>query len=108
MIWNIKSVCYHIWSRVDSSPPSAIYMRQWTGQALVHVMACRLFGTKPLPEAMRVYMSIGPLGTNFRVIWIKIQKVLFIKNAFESVIREMAAILSRGGGGGGGETTVTS
>ena len=32
--------------------PSAAYMRQWTGSALVQVMACRLFGAKPLPEPM--------------------------------------------------------
>ena len=40
---------------LNSSPPSATYMRQWTGSTLVQVMACRLFGAKPLPEPMRVY-----------------------------------------------------
>ena len=34
------------------SPPSAAYMRQWTGSAFVQVMACRLFGAKPLSEPM--------------------------------------------------------
>ena len=29
-------------------PPSATYMRQWIGSALVQIMACRLFGAKPL------------------------------------------------------------
>ena len=29
--------------KVDSSPPSAPYMRQWIGSALVQIMACRLF-----------------------------------------------------------------
>ena len=38
---------------INSSPPSATYMRQWTGSSLVQVIACRLFGTKPLPEPMR-------------------------------------------------------
>ena len=32
--------------------PSAAYMGPWTGSALAQIMACRLFGTKPLPEAM--------------------------------------------------------
>ena len=32
--------------------PNAAYMRQWTVSALVQVMACRLFGSKPLPEPM--------------------------------------------------------
>ena len=36
----------------DSSLPSAAYIRQWTGPALVLIMACRLFGAKPLPEPM--------------------------------------------------------
>ena len=39
----------------NSSPPSAAYMRQWTGPALVQIMACRLFGAKPLSEPMLEY-----------------------------------------------------
>ena len=35
-----------------NSSPSAAYIHRWTGSTLVHVMACRLFGAKPLPEAM--------------------------------------------------------
>ena len=31
----------------NSSPPSAPYMRQWIGSALVQIMTCRLFGAKP-------------------------------------------------------------
>ena len=30
----------------------APYTRQWTGSAFVQVIACRLFGAKPLPEPM--------------------------------------------------------
>ena len=37
---------------VNSSPSSATYMHLLTRSALVHVMACRLFGSKPLPEPM--------------------------------------------------------
>ena len=44
--------------------PSAAYMRQCTWLSLVQVMACRLFGAKPLPEPMLLYLSIGPLGTS--------------------------------------------
>ena len=33
---------------INLSSPSAAYMRQWFGSALVQVMACRLFGAKPL------------------------------------------------------------
>ena len=45
---------------VNSSPPSAAYMRQWTGSALVRVIACRLFGAKPLPEPMLTYCQLDP------------------------------------------------
>ena len=41
-----------------NSPPSAAYMRQWTRSALVRVMACRLFGAKPLPEPMLAYCQL--------------------------------------------------
>ena len=40
-------------------PPSAAYMRQWIGSVLVQIMACRLFGAKPLPEPMLAYCSLG-------------------------------------------------
>ena len=33
-------------------------MRQSTGSALVHVMACCLFGAKPLPEPMLTYCQL--------------------------------------------------
>ena len=32
--------------------PSDAYMRRWTGSSLVQIMACRLFGAKPLSELM--------------------------------------------------------
>ena len=43
---------------VCPSPPSAPYIRQWTGPALVQVMACRLFGDKLLPEPTLVYCQL--------------------------------------------------
>ena len=51
------SYWYH---NLNSSPPSAAYMRQWAQQALVQVMACRLFGAKPLPEPMLAYCQLDP------------------------------------------------
>ena len=38
--------------------PSVAYMRHWTGSALIHIMACRLIGTKPLPESMLTYCQL--------------------------------------------------
>ena len=69
-------------------------MRQRTELALVRVMACCLFGTKPLLEPM-LTLLIEPLGTNFSEIQIK-TKFFIHENAFENVVFEMAAILSRG------------
>ena len=48
-------------------------MRQWIGSSLVQVMACRLFGAKPLPEPILEQVSV-----NF---------VIFIQeNAFANVV----------------------
>ena len=55
---------------IKSSPPSATYMRQWTGYVLVHIMACRLFGARPLSKQMRDLLSIGALRTNLSEILI--------------------------------------
>ena len=34
----------------NASPPSVPYMPRWTGSSLVSIMACRLFGCKPLSK----------------------------------------------------------
>ena len=52
-IW--KAAIYKHQPHFNSFPPSAAYMRQWTGSGLFQVMACRLFGAKPLPEPILVY-----------------------------------------------------
>ena len=47
---HIGQLCFHVIissCHVNSSPPGAPYMHQWTGSALVRVMACHLFRTKP-------------------------------------------------------------
>ena len=45
---------------VNSSPPSAAYMRQSIGSALVQIMACRLFGAKSLSKPMLGYCQMDP------------------------------------------------
>ena len=45
---------------VNSSPPTAAYMRQWIVSALIQIMACGLFGTKPLSKLMLVYFQLDP------------------------------------------------
>ena len=45
---------------LNSSPaPSATYMHQRTGSAMFQVMACRLFGAKPLPEPNLAYCQLN-------------------------------------------------
>ena len=41
-------------------------------------------------------LSIGPIGTNFSEIVIKIQNSFIYENAAENIVYEMAAILYRG------------
>ena len=52
--WKLTTNLFRHWC-VNSSPPSAAYMRRWTGSSLFQVMAWRLFGAKPLYETMLVY-----------------------------------------------------
>ena len=51
-----KNPCYLI----NSSPPSAAYMRQWIKSALVDIIAYRLFGTKPLSKPLLGYCQLDP------------------------------------------------
>ena len=41
-------------------PPSAAYMRQRIGLALVQMMACRLFGAKPSSKPTLDYCQMEP------------------------------------------------
>ena len=90
------------WNQLNSSLPAA-YIRQWTGSALVQIMACRLFGAKPLSKPINtVLLSIGPLGTNFSEILIKIQNVSFTKIHLKMPSAKWRPFVNQGGGGGGG------
>ena len=52
--WEIMENAY-TFTFLNSSPPRAPYMHPWNESALVQVMACRLVGTKPLPESTLIY-----------------------------------------------------
>ena len=45
-------------TRFNSSPLSPAYMHQWIGSALVQIMACRLFATKPLYKPALDYYQL--------------------------------------------------
>ena len=87
----------HHWSRLrlvaswhNSSPLSAAYMRQWTGSALIKVMAWRQTGDNA------ALFLIGPLRTNFSEIWIKLQNVSFKKMHLKMSSPEWGPSCSRG------------
>ena len=80
---------------VNSSPHSAAYMRQWIGSALVQIMACRLFATKPLPEVMLAYWQPDS-WEHTAVKFVSKYKLFFHENAYGNVVCENAAIFSRG------------
>ena len=55
----LSRVCTTI--NVNSSPHSAAYMRRCIGSALLQIMVCRLFGTKPLSEqTFRYSQELSP------------------------------------------------
>ena len=51
-------VMYRKSSFFNSSSPNAAYMLQWIRSALVHIMVCCLFRTKPLSKPMLVYFQL--------------------------------------------------
>ena len=62
-------------------------MRQWIRSAFVQIMACHLFGTKPIIKASWKLRS--------KIKWNLKYKYFIHENAFENIVNEMAAILSR-------------
>ena len=70
-----------------------ISMHWWTGSSLDQLMACHLFGSKPLSELMLPYCQLGPKEhISIRFIWNS--EVFTQENAFENIICKMVAILS--------------
>ena len=54
---------WFIYSLFNSSPHSATYMCQWIKSALVQIMACRLFGAKPLSIQMLRFCQLDRVPT---------------------------------------------
>ena len=74
--------------------PSAVYMRWLTGSPLVQIMACRLFGAKPLPEPSSRTVNWTP-GNKLQGNSNQNTKLFVHENAFETILCEMATILFR-------------
>ena len=71
-----------VWDALGRRPAVLSILRhgdasQWTGSSLILVMACRLFGTKLLPDQIQVYCQLG-----CQEIQVKIGKLSFGKMYF--------------------------
>ena len=78
----IISLCHSV---VNSSSPCAAYIHQWSGSTLVQVLACRLYGAKPLPEPMLAYCQLD----SWEQISVKFESEFYYfiqENAFEIVV----------------------
>ena len=53
-------------------------MRTWIGSALLQIMACRLFGAKPLSEPMLDYHQLDPWEQTVSESWIIIHNTKFV------------------------------
>ena len=97
ILYNIFYIT-HVYVRfmINSSTNAAAYMRQGIVSALVQVMACRLYGAKPLPIAMLCYCELDPIGTNVGEIRIRIQSFSSTKIHLKIVVGDVASTLSRG------------
>ena len=76
-------------TRINSSPLSAAYMRQWTGSASVQVMACRLFGAKPFPEVMLTYHQLD-LHYNDVIMGVIASQITSLTIVFSTVYSDAA------------------
>ena len=74
--------------------PSDAYMHQSVQHTLVQIMACRLFGAKPLSRPMLPYCQLDPKEHISVIFYVKF-KVFIQGNALKNVVCEMVAIFSR-------------
>ena len=84
-----ESIC------MNSSPPSAAYMRQWIGSALVQIMACRL--SAPSHYLNQCWIIVNwTFGDRLQWNFDKNTNFFIHKNASENIVCKMVSILSRG------------
>ena len=71
------------------------YVRHWTGSSLVHVMACRLFGAKPVFESMMSYSPMDPWEQSPENFFFEIENFPLTKMHFKTSWVKVLTILSR-------------
>ena len=85
---------------INSSLPSAAYMRQWTRSSLIQVMAVRPVRRKAITWINAGLLSFGLLGTYFSEIWIGILSFSFKKMQLKMSSAKWRPFCPGGGGGG--------
>ena len=91
----VFSTGYSNWEQNGQQSASLYAYCQVIWSLLVQIMACRLFGTKPLSKPMLVIVD---WALRNKIQWNYQNPKLFIHvNASENTVCEMAAILPRGG-----------
>ena len=85
---------YHHILLLKSSSLSASYMRRGIGSALVQIMACCLFGSKPISKPMLAIVN-RTVRNKLQWLFIRIQNISFTKNDSENIASQMAAIMSK-------------
>ena len=80
----------------NSSPPSAASMRRWIGSALFQILACCLFGTKPLSNPTLGYCQFDSYEQTSGKFFIKIQNFSFPKMHLKISSAKWRPFLSRG------------
>ena len=73
---------------INSSPPSAAYMRQWIRSALVQIMASRLFGAEPLSEQVLYYCQNLTLWNTLQWYFSQNTNLFIHENASEIIVCE--------------------
>ena len=91
---NNRNARIHIYfhKQMNSSSPSAAYMRHWIGSPSATIMACHLLGAKP--HLNQCWVIVIWTLTNKRQ-WNSDKKIIR-ENASEKIVCQMAAILFRG------------
>ena len=84
----------------NSSLPSAAYMPQWTGSALVQIMACRVDGAEPSYEPILTLCQLHP-GNIFQWNLFEIQTFSFKKMGLNMSSVKWRSFCSGGVGWGG-------
>ena len=77
-------------------------MRQWFGSALVQIMACRLFGAKPLSKPMLGYCQLDPYKQTSLKFESNYKTFHSRKFVWKYRLRNGSYFVHGGGGGGGG------